>query len=45
MLQVQQGKKPIRDAAKLRAALAPQVQAILDTVARGGLFLAPAPSA
>lgn len=45
MLQVQQGKKPIRDAAKLRAALAPQVQAILATVARGGLFLAPAPSA
>ncbi len=44
MLQVQQGKKPLRDAAKLRAFLTPQVENILNGLARGGLFLTPAAS-
>jgi methyltransferase-like protein/SAM-dependent methyltransferase len=42
MLQVQQGKKPLRDAAKLQALLAPQARNILQNLARGGFFLAPA---
>jgi hypothetical protein len=42
MLQVEQGKKPLRDAAKLQALLAPQARNILQNLARGGFFLAPA---
>jgi methyltransferase-like protein/SAM-dependent methyltransferase len=43
-LNVQVGKKPLRDEAKLRATLAPRVQAILKLLARGGLLLAPTAS-
>jgi methyltransferase-like protein len=43
-LNVQIGKKPLRDEAKLRATLAPRVQAILKLLARGGLLLAPTAS-
>lgn len=44
-LNVQIGKKPLRDEAKLRGILAPQVRLILGKLARGGLLLAPAPAA
>jgi len=44
-LNVQVGKKPLRDEAKLRSILAPQARAILGKLARAGLLLAPAPAA
>lgn len=40
ILQVRQGKRTVRDAKKLRDMLTPQVTTVLETLARGGMFVA-----
>ncbi len=44
-IKVEHGNKTLRDEAKLRAALGPQVRTMLDKLARGNLLLAPTPTA